>query len=121
MTAPQGPLDLVRNEIMRRLGPMIDAKFEELTPKLLKAVNDDLPLSSVPEAPVVAPRTAASRTAIQGILALVLSAVLGFVADAIGGGGVDLLDVDDLKTVGYGAAVAGIMAVLAFGQRKIGR
>jgi hypothetical protein len=47
--------------------------------------------------------------------------VLGFVADAIGGGGVDLLDVDDLKTVGYGAAVAGIMAVLAFGQRKIGR
>jgi hypothetical protein len=121
MTAPQGPLDLVRNEIMRRLGPMIDAKFEELTPKLLKALNEDAPLESVPESPVVAPKTAASRTAIQGILALVLSAVLGFVADTIGGPDFDLLDGGDWKTLGYGAGVAGIMAILAFGQRKIGR
>lgn len=121
MTAPQGPLDQVRNEIMRRLGPEIDARFEQLTPILIKALNRDVPLDTVPDPPVVAPATAASRTAIQGILALVLSTVIGFVADTIGGPDFDLLDGGDWKTLGYGAGVAGIMAVLAFGQRKIGR
>lgn len=121
MTAPQGPLDLVRIEIMRRLGPMIDAKFEELTPKLLKAINNDEPLESVPEEPVVAPSTAASRTAIQAAIALPLSAALGYAAEVIGGDGFELLDLGDWKGLGSGAVVAGIMAVLAFGARKIGR
>lgn len=121
MTAPQGPLDQVRNEIMRRLGPEIDARFEQLTPILIKALNRDVPLDTVPDPPVVAPVTAASRTAVQGVVALGLSTVLGFVADTIGGPDFDLLDGGDWKTLGYGAGVAGIMAVLAFGQRKIGR
>lgn len=121
MTAPQGPLDQVRNEIMRRLGPEIDARFEQLTPILIKALNRDVPLETVPDPPVVAPTTAASRTAVQGFVALILAAVLGFVADTIGGGNFDLLDLGDWKGLGSGAVVAVIMAVLAFGQRKIGR
>ncbi|OZF38847.1 hypothetical protein CH296_03985 [Rhodococcus sp. 14-2496-1d] len=121
MTAPQGPLDLVRNEIMRRLGPMIDAKFEELTPKLLKALNDDEPLSSVPEEPTVPAKTAAARTAVQAAIALPLSAALGYAAEVIGGDDFELLDLTDWKGLGSGAVVAGIMAVLAFGARKIGR
>lgn len=124
MTAPQGPLDQVRNEIMRVMGPEIDARFEQLTPIIARALNRNVPLDEVripPPAATVPAKTAAARTALQAAIALPLSAVLGFVADTIGGPDFDLLDGGDWKTLGYGAGVAGIMAVLAFGQRKIGR
>lgn len=124
MTGPQGPLDQVRNEIMRVMGPEIEARFVQLTPIIARALNHNVPLDEVripPPAAKVPAKTAASRTAVQGIVALGLSTVLGFVADTIGGPDFDLLDGGDWKTLGYGAGVAGIMAVLAFGQRKIGR
>lgn len=124
MTAPQGPLDHVRNEIMRVMGPEIDARFEQLTPIIARALNRNVPLDEVriPPPPAAVPaKTAASRTALQGFIAVILAAVLGFVADTIGGGEFDLLDLGDWKGLGSGAVVAGIMAVLAFGQRKIGR
>lgn len=121
MTAPKGPIDLVRNEIMRVMGPELDARFEQLTPIIARALNRDEPIDSVRIPPPVPAKTAASRTAVQGFIAIILAAVLGFVADTIGGGDFDLLDLGDWKGLGSGAVVAAIMAVLAFGQRKIGR
>lgn len=122
MTAPKGPIDLVRDEIMRVMGPEIEARFVQLTPIIARALNRDEPIDSVRIPPPAVPaRTAAARTALQAAIALPLSAALGFVADTIGGPDFDLLDGGDWKTLGYGAGVAGIMAVLAFGQRKIGR
>ncbi|OZF05570.1 hypothetical protein [Rhodococcoides fascians] len=121
MTAPKGPLELVREEIMRRLGPEIDARFEQLTPILIKALNRDQPLETVPDPPAVAPATAAKRTTVQGVVALVLAGVLGFAADAVSDENFQIFDLSDWKGLGSGAVVAGIMALLAFGQRKIGR
>ncbi|WP_155288789.1 hypothetical protein [Rhodococcoides fascians] len=124
MTAPQGPLDQVRNEIMRVMGPEIDARFEQLTPIIARALNRNVPLDEVripPPVATVPAKTAASRTALQAAIALPLSAVLGYAADVIGGDNFELFDLADWKGLGSGAVVAGIMAVLAFGQRKIGR
>lgn len=121
MTAPKGPLDLVRDEIMRRLGPEIDSRFKQLTPILIKALNRDQPLDTVPDPPAVTPATAAKRTTLQGVVALVLAGVLGFVADTIAGPDFELLELADWKGLASGAVVAGIMTLLAFGQRKIGR
>lgn len=119
-----GPLDLVRTEIMRRLGPEIDARFEQLTPILVKALNRNQPLEEVDIPPATQPvsaSTAAKRTAFQGIVTLVLAGVFGFAADTFSGGEFDLLDYGDWKGLGSGAVVAGFMALLAYGQRKLGR
>jgi hypothetical protein len=124
MTGPQGPLDQVRNEIMRVMGPEIDARFEQLTPIIARALNRNVPLEEVriPPPPATVPaKTAATRTAIQAGIALPLSAVLAYAAETIGGDEFELFDLTDWKGLGSGAVVAGIMAVLAFGARKIGR
>ncbi|WP_037164952.1 hypothetical protein [Rhodococcoides fascians] len=119
-----GPLDLVRAEIMKRVGPEIDARFEQLIPIFTKALNRNQPLEEVDVPPAtepVQPATAAKRTAVQGVVTLVLAGVFGFAADTFSGGDFDLLDYSDWKGLASGAGVAAIMTLLAFGQRKIGR
>ncbi|OZC88355.1 hypothetical protein CH282_09510 [Rhodococcus sp. 06-418-1B] len=124
MTAPKGPLELVREEIMRRVGPEMDARFEQLIPIFTRALNRDEPLEQVkvPPAPEpVTPGIAAKRTTLQGVIALVLAGGFGFASDAVADENFELLDLGDWKGLATGAVVAGLMTLLAFGQRKIGR
>ena len=119
-----GPLDLVRAEIMKRVGPEIDARFEQLIPIFTKAMKREEPLDSIDIPPATDPvpaGTAAKRTTIQGFVAVILATVFGFVADAVSNEDFQVFDLGDWKGVGTGAIVAGLMALLAFGQRKIGR
>ncbi|KZF03205.1 hypothetical protein A2J03_08175 [Rhodococcus sp. EPR-157] len=119
-----GPLDLVRAEVMKHVGPEMDARFAQLIPLFTKALNRGEPLEQVEVPPAVekvAAGTAAKRTTAQGVVALALAGALGFAADTVAGPDFELLDLGDWKGLGSGAVVAGIMALLAFGQRKIGR
>lgn len=123
MTAP-GPLDLVRQEIMRRLGPEIDDRFEQLMPVLLKALNNNVPLEQVPDpnpVPAPAPKTAAVRTLLQGLLVTVLTAIVGVLYTALGDESFQIFSLGDWKTVGTTAVTTALMAVVAYGMRKLGR
>ncbi|MCC8930832.1 hypothetical protein [Rhodococcus sp. I2R] len=124
MTAPQGPLDLVAKEVMRIVGPELDARFEQLTPIIAKALNRGEPLDKVKVPPAgepVTPGTAAKRTTVQGVIAVVLAGSFGFAADAVSDDSFEVFDLGDWKGLGSGVVVAGMMALIAFGQRKIGR
>ncbi|NIL76796.1 hypothetical protein [Rhodococcus sp. B10] len=124
MTAPKLPLDLVREEIMKRVGPEMDERFKQLIPIFTRALKRDEPLDSIEIPPATEPvpaGTAAKRTTVQGVVAIILASVLGFAADAVSDDDFQVFDLGDWKGVGTGAVVAAIMALLAFGQRKIGR